>query len=369
MLIPQNEFIGLEGITHLATGGESPSLKSHQQAMERFFADKGLGEESRLKLEVTYQRCKNKAAQLINCAADDIAFLSSASEGINLLAHALTWQPGDNVVVADVEFPSDVLPWTRLQPHGVEVRVVKHENWQITLENIAAAIDERTRVVAVSLVSYFTGQRMPLAELSTLVRQSQALLLVDATHAAGAVTVEASYADILVSSAYKWLLGVHGTAIFCWNRQRLPDLKPPFLGWHTGVAIPGWEAPTEVTLRPNADRFVPGNPSFISLYVLDNALEQLLKIGIPALEAHVLHLSGLVWDGLQQAGWEPITPPKAAARAGNICFIPPQIAELTAKLTAQNVFVWGGDRVRVSTHLYNSEADVARFLEVVGRPS
>lgn len=168
--------------------------------------------------------------------------------------------------VPDVEFPSGVLPWTKLAQRGVEVKVVKHRNWYIHLEDIEAQIDEQTRVVAISHVSMFTGQRMDLPELSKLVHASNAILLVDATHAAGVVEVPAVYADIVVTSCYKWLMGVHGTAVFYWNRERLPDLQPPFIGWHSAAKKAGWLNPTEYTLYNNANRFIPGNPGFISIY-------------------------------------------------------------------------------------------------------
>ena len=369
MLIPKTSFVGLDGLTHLCAGGETPMLKSHHQAIDQFFADKVLGETSRERLEATYRACKEKAARLLSASPKEVAFLSSASEGINLVAHALTWQPGDNVIVCDVEFPSDVLPWTRLQAQGVEIRVVSHRQWSIHLDDIAAAMDDRTRLVAVSLVSYFTGQRLPLAALSELVRAGSTLLLVDATHATGAVSVQASYADIMVSSCYKWLLGVHGAALFYWNRQRLPDLKPPFLGWHTGVAIPEWQAPTTYILRPDADRFVPGNPGFISLYILNNALDHILEIGVPPIEAHILNLSGQVWAGLQAAGWKVMTPQTSEERAGNVCFAAPDVERITTGLAERGVLVWGSyggvGRVRVSTHLYNDESDVERFLSVL----
>ena len=366
MLIPKSEFIGLEGITHLAAGGETPMLKSHRQAIDQFMIDKSLGEPGRERFEAVFSRCQQKVGQLLGVPAQDIAFLSSSSEGVNLLVYALPWQAGDNVVVCDVEFPSDVLPWTRLQEKGVEIRVVSHRNWAIHLEDIEAAIDERTRLVAVSQVSYFTGQRLPLAALSKIVRAGDALLLVDATHAAGVVPVEARYADILVSSCYKWLLGVHGAAIFYWNRQRLPNLEPPFVGWHTGITIPDWQAPTAYALKPDAGRFTPGNPSFISLYILENALNRLLEIGIPLIEEHVLELSGQVWDGLHRAGWEMMTPQTAMQRAGNVCFMTSEIGRITAGLEERGVIIWGGyggvGRVRVSTHLYNDEQDVERLL-------
>ncbi|MFK7805125.1 MAG: aminotransferase class V-fold PLP-dependent enzyme [Anaerolineae bacterium] len=370
MLIPQSKFTGLENITHLATGGESPALKSHQDAVAQFFAAKAKGEDCRYEIEATYERAQAKVAQLLNVNADEIAFLSSATDGINTLAYSIDWQAGDNVVVSDVEFPSDVLVWTQFEKLGVEVRVVRHVDWQIRPEDIAAQIDDRTRVVAISYVSYFTGQRQNLAALSAVVRQSKAIFLVDATHAAGVVAVDAHYADVLVSSCYKWMLATHGTAIFYWNKKRLPDLKPPFIGWATPESLPGWEDPTAYTLPDHAGRFVPANPSFISIYVLENALDHLLEVGRDTIEEYVLSLSGRLWQGVSERGWEMLTPAAADQRAGNICFMAPNIDEVVGRLKENNILIWGSyggvKRVRVSTHLYNTAADVDKFLEVVG---
>lgn len=366
MLIPKTDFIGLENVIHLGAGGEAPMLKTHLEVMERFFEDKALGEVSRERMDGTVSRCREKAARLLGVMPEDIAFLSSSTEGINLLAHSLSWQAGDNVVVCDVEFPSDVLPWTRLRGQGVEVRVVRHQNWFISLKDIEDAIDEKTRIVAVSDVSYFTGQKLPLNELSQMVQATDTLLSVDATHAAGAIPVQASDADVLVSSCYKWLLSTHGAAIFYVNRRRLHELEPPFLGWHTGESIPDWREPTEYKLRPGADRFEAANVGFISIYILENALDRILDIGIPAIEKHVLRLSGRVWEGLHEMGFELMTPHDPGHRAGNVCFMAPHIDALTKWLAERGILVWGGyagvGRVRISTHLYNSDDDVEQLL-------
>ena len=365
-LIPKTEFIGLENVVHFGVGGEAPMLKSHRGAIDRFFTDKAMGEPGRERLDKTVSRCKGKVAKLFHVAPEDIAFISNSSEGINILAYGLHFQPGDNVVVCDVEFPSAVLPWTRLKKQGVEVRIVPHKNWYVSLEAIHDAMDDRTRLVVISSVSYFTGQRLPVKDLSKIVRSTNALLCVDATHAAGVVPVEAGYADIVVASCYKYLLGTHGVAIFYWNRERLADLEPPFLGWHSGVSIPRWQDPTDFTARPGADRFETGNFSFISIYVLENALDHILKIGVPVIEKHILGLSGRVLEGLQQLGLALMTPPGPADRAGNVCFMSPYIGEITEGLAKQGIIVWGGyagvGRVRISTHLYNTERDVDRLL-------
>jgi cysteine desulfurase/selenocysteine lyase len=365
-LIAKSEFIGLENVAHLAAGGEAPMLKSHRQVIDQFMIDKSCGEKARTLEADTVELARGKCAQLFSVNAEEITFLSNASEGINNVAYGLDWRKGDNVVVADVEFPSGILPWTRFEKLGVEVRIVRHKNWFIDVEDIAQLIDERTRVVTISHVSMFTGQRIDLESVSRLVRSSNALLLLDATHAAGVVPVDASLADIMVSSCYKWLLGVHGAAVFYVNRERLPDFQPPFLGWNTPVSEGGWENPTEFTTHSSAHKFQPGNAGFISIYILNNALDQILKTGIDAIEKHALTLSGLIYQTVESLGFELMTPLEDSQRAGNVAFMAENIEAIRNQLDRQQVFIWGAftgfGRLRISTHLYNDSTDVARCI-------
>jgi selenocysteine lyase/cysteine desulfurase len=368
-LIPKSAFVGLDGVTHLCVGGEAPMLKSHQQAISRFMTDKARGEKARELEAHTVEEARRKCAQLFNVTAEDITFLSNASEGINNVAYGLDWNTGDNVVVADVEFPSGILPWTRLEKQGVEIRVVKHQDWFISLDDIDALIDEQTRVVAISHVSMFTGQRLDLVALSRMVRASSALLLLDATHAAGVVPVDARLVDIMVSSCYKWLMGVHGAAVFYINRERLPNLKPPFLGWNNPASHGGWKAPTEFRLKETAHRFQPGNAGFISVYILNNALDHLLEIGIQKISRHALDLSGPVLAAMDELGFELMTPQDESCRAGNVCFMTERLDTIKRALETNNILIWGDyagfGRLRISTHLYNDSADVDRCVSVL----
>jgi len=372
-LIAKSEFVGLENVTHLAAGGETPMLKSHRQVFDQFMIDKARGEEARAREADMVELTRGKCARLFSVKPEEITFLSNASEGINNVAYGLDWRSGDNVVVADVEFPSGILPWTRFEQLGVEVRVVRHKRWFIDLEDIAAMIDERTRVVTISHVSMFTGQRIDLESLSRLVRSSNALLLLDATHAAGVVPVDASLADIMVSSCYKWLLGIHGAAVFYINRERLPDFSPPFLGWNNLARHGGWEKPTEFTAQASAHRFQPGNAGFISVYILNNALDWILKIGIDAIEQHALGLSGTLFQAVESLGFELMTPSEDSQRAGNVCFMAENLERIRQVLEQQRIFIWGGyagfGRLRISTHLYNDSADVERCIAALARTS
>jgi cysteine desulfurase/selenocysteine lyase len=362
-LIDPGEFVGIDGVAHLCAGGEAPMLRGHLDALARFAADKGGGMAGRERLFETYRSAKQRLSWLVNRPAGDIALLAHASEGVNLVAQSIDWQSGDNVVVADVEFPSLVYPWTRVVPRGVDIRVVPSRSWYVALDDVRARVDDRTRVLAISQVSYLTGQRLSLPALADVAWQAGARLLVDATHALGAVPVDANYCDFLVSSCYKWLLAAHGTGVFVWNRSRIPTLEPATVGWHSVDHREGRENPTEVVLRPDADRFEIGNPAFPSVYILNNALDRLSSVSARSSEQHVLALSARVGEGLAQRGIRVMTPAAAPERAGNVCFEWPAAESLVQALAERRVHVWGGEgRIRVSTHIYNAAEDVDRFF-------
>ncbi len=371
-LAPRSDFVGLEGVTHLAAGGEAPWLAAHTEALSLLARDQSGGMPGRASKDATVERARERAARLLGVDAADVALLSSTTEGVNVLALALDWQPGDTVVVEAIEFPSLVFPWTKLKQQGVEIRIVRPRDgsqWNYTLDDLAAAVDSRTRLIATSQVSYLTGRRHDLAQLRDIADRAGALLLVDATHGAGVVPVEAGLADIVVSSCYKWLLGTQGIALFYRDPQRLGTLEPPIVGWHSRSDPLSLEQPAVWTAPDHAGRFEAANVSYLSAYLLDSALAYLSRFPVAQLAAHSTRLSGLVLAGFERLGLEVTTPEQPEQRAGNAtCVVPAGVdsGALAARLAEEGVLVWGGDgRLRVSCHLYNDEADVERLLEVL----
>jgi selenocysteine lyase/cysteine desulfurase len=149
-LVAKDDFLHAPDVAHLCAGGETPILRSHLAAVERFFAAKSRGMAGRSdELMGLLDRCRSRAGDLLGVPPADIAFLGSATEGINQLANGLDWQPGDNVVVEDIEFPSDIYPWTRLEARGVEVRVAPQWGEDVSLERLAEVVVGRTLVVSV----------------------------------------------------------------------------------------------------------------------------------------------------------------------------------------------------------------------------
>ena len=114
-LIGRDEFVGLDGVTHLCTGGESPFLKSHLDVLATFAADKSAGMAGRDRMFEHYDHAKRQTAQMVSGDPAEVAFLAHATEGIAVVVSSLDWREGDNVVVANLEFPSDIFPYVRLK--------------------------------------------------------------------------------------------------------------------------------------------------------------------------------------------------------------------------------------------------------------
>ena len=362
-LLPKSDFIGVEDVAHLCAGGETPFLKRNADALLRFALEKSRGMPGRANHYSVYAETKARLAGLMGVEPGDIALLGSSSEGVNMAAQALDWRPGDNVVVEDVEYPSLVYPWARLREQGVEVRVVATVPGADEPARLEEALDGRTRLLAVSHVSYLTGARHDLSHLRAMADTVGARMLVDVSHALGVVPVQADFADLTVSCCYKWVLGAHGVGICVWNRRRWPDLAPAQIGW-SSVAQRG--APSDraaYTLKADAGRLELGNPAFPSVYAAHGGAGYLLAAGVERVEAHVLALGERLRAGLIELGLPVLTPEAAVRRAGNYCFATDHGPALHAALFRRGVLVWEGDgRVRVSVHGYNDADDVERCL-------
>ena len=263
------------------------------------------------------------------------------------------------------EFPSVLLAWQRLRPRGVEVRAVGREA-VVTHDEIAAAVDERTRVIAVSHVGYLTGARHDLGRLRSVADRVGARLVVDASHALGVVPVDGTLCDVVVACCYKWLLGRP-------RRRRLLREQPPLAGPGGALGRLALHAPRGRLAAPhglpNARGRLAlrgGEPSVPPVYVLESALRTLAGLDPRAVEAHVLALGGILRTGLVKLGLPVLTPEAPEERAGQHRVRERPLHRGRAALREAGVLVWAGDgRVRLSVHAYNDEADVARALGVL----
>ncbi|WP_191082997.1 aminotransferase class V-fold PLP-dependent enzyme [Roseococcus microcysteis] len=349
-LFDANDFRIPPGILHLCAGGKTPALHALDAALGRYLADKSDGPAGDARQEAMVGRLRGKLAANWGCAVEEIGLVSSVAEGVAMLAESLDWEEGDEVVLADIEYPSLAAPFA-MRP-GVTLRVAEGPG------GVAALVGPRTRVIAVSSVSFLTAERVDLRALRALADGVGALLVVDHTQAAGWARIEAGLADFAFAACYKWMLGISGIAVAYWNRARQPGWAPRSAGWYS-MAVqgrPDWTQP--FALVPDAMRFCRGNPNHAGVYALDGALDYLARH--EGIEAHVLALAGDLRARCLAAGLPMMTPENHGA---SVCLPHPEAAKAVAALEARGVLVWNGrGRIRVSFHGYNGEADVAWAL-------
>jgi cysteine desulfurase/selenocysteine lyase len=363
-LIGKHEFVGLENVAHLAAGGETPALLSNIAAVNRFYCDKGVGMPGRERMFATVAKAKSRLAVLLGVTPDEIGLLWNATAGLHVLATGIGLRPGDNIVAGAAEFISLLTVWHN---SGAELRWVGN-NRHATLDELASAVDARTRAIVVSHVSYLTGARSDLAALREIADKHGARLIVDASHSLGVVRVDGSLCDAVVSCCYKWMFGTHGVGVFYVDAKRWPDLPPMAIGWNSLVSEEDWRTRTAFDLKPGMAKFEGGNLSFMSIYFLESGLARLEAAGIGPVERHVLDLGGELRSGLARLNLDILTPEKPDQRAGNICFATEKCAAFEAHLRARGVVTWGDDkRLRLSIHAYNDAADVERALTELKR--
>jgi|LauGreSuBDMM15SN_2_FD.fasta_scaffold07514_3 selenocysteine lyase/cysteine desulfurase len=366
-LILPNRFLAIDGISHMAAGAEAPMLDSHRDAIDRFLRAKGEGMIGRAHLFGPVDEARRRIAGLLGLGTTEIAFLLNASDGLAQSSMGLSVSSCDNVVLARCEYPSLALALLPLRDRGVEIRFAG--NGMIAeIDDYAACIDARTRAIFVSHVSHLTGDRMDIAAFRELADRVSARLVVDASHSLGAVPVDGSLCDAVVSSCYKWLLGVHGCGVFAVNALRWPELMPSTLGWHSVVNDDDWRCKDNYQIHSDAKRFETGNPPFLALHVLCNALRTLDEATLTQRAAHIEVLGRRLRQGLVSLGLHVTTPETSARRAGNFSFSAGDAVSIEANLRANGVLVLAGSgRIRISVHLYNSSQDVDRCLDALSR--
>ena len=346
------------GISHVCAGGETAALRSHDEALLRYVADKSAGLPGRTAQETEIENARAAMARLWNVSPGDIGFVSNVAEGVSIVAESIDWREGDSIAIDANEYPSVVGPIIMRRNPTIALRQARGTE----PARLAASVDSSTRIIAASYVSYLTGERTDLHALRALADKVGALLLVDFTQASGYLPIEASIADFAFSACYKWMLGITGVAVAYWNRNRQPDWTPTSAGWHSFA--PGQRGyDTIPALKPDAMRFARGNPAHCPIYVLNSALSYLSRFDMHDVQRHVQTLTVALLEELAASQIPVMTPSDPARHGASVCIASPRAPAIVDALYAQSVYAWNGQgRVRVSFHGYNTMADVERTV-------
>jgi cysteine desulfurase/selenocysteine lyase len=318
----------------------------------------------------------------------EVVGIQSTSLGINIVAQAIPWEPGDNVMFCDVEFPSNVYPWMVLERRGVECRIVPADHGGASVAAFADFVDERTRVITVSAVQYLTGHRTDLTALGEFCRERGILFVVDAIQAVGHMPIDvwAMHIDALVTGGQKSLMGPPGQGFLYVRDEVAATMQPVIVGPNATQDWMHW-AKYDLTPREGAFRLMTGTSNIAGMVGVIASMQFLRDLGLAHIDAWTNHLSQLALETLAAQGYTPITPTDPA-RLGPITTFrigdpdPDDPASIEAAnqralalmdyLADHHVRVtkhWDRNRVphlRISTHCYNTEEDIIHLGHLLG---
>ena len=317
------------------------------------------------------EKIKGRIATLIGANPDELAFVKNTTEGIVTVANGLDWREGDNVVLPDIEYPSNVYCWMRLAKRGVSIKWAGNDGGRVTVDSLAEAIDSRTRLVSVSAVQFSNGFRQDMELTSELCAQRGVLLNLDAIQWIGALRMDVRrfHVDFMSAGGHKWLLGPIGSGFFYCNRNSLGLLDPPSVGYHS---VDKHEAHMdyELVYRPNAGRFEEALVNFPGIWGLDAAVKMLLGLGAEVVERHILELVGHAAELLQARGWQIASSLGKGERSGLLSFRKPglDVEAVAARLEHAGIDAAVRDgALRISPSYYNNRADIERLVRELPR--
>jgi len=321
----------------------------------------------------TEMEARRLAAELIGASAEEIAFVSSTSAGLNTVASGLCWNTGDNVVISEGDFPSNIYPWLNLQKKGVITRFIpRNPNGVIRLADVAKQIDERTRLVSLSTINFCVGTPAAIDEIGKFLHSKGILFCVDAIQSLGALPCRVDNVDFLTADAHKWLLGPQGIGILFVRHEHFSKLHPPQVGWKSVVDNTDYSR-VSLKLFDSALRYEPGGLNILGLMGLHAALKLITSIDISVITDQITSLLLKIASGLKENGYEIQGKMFKNLPTGIISFShkDKDMVRLYQKLNNKGIItslrkdLQYRTCVRVSPHFYNTEDEIDILLKTL----
>ena len=365
-------FPALSRYTYLNSAAVAPIPSTSIDAVNTQLADVSMhGSNHYLEWIAVKNRARALAAGMLGVRADQIAFMRNTSDGFAAVANGINWQPGNNIVSYEKEFPANFYPWRMARDRfGVELRLCPDRGGRIDLDEFTSLIDANTRLVSISSVQYGSGFRADLERIGRAARTVDALFAVDIIQGFGAhgYDLPAQLVDIASGASHKWLCAPEGCGLFYVSDRARERVEPAFVGW-ISVETPWDFSDRAQPFRPNALAWESGTGTSSLFYGLEQSLKLLNDTGLEKIELYLEGLSDELCEGLAEKNYEIISSRKDGEKSAIVC-IKHRGGEdcnaLAERLMAENIVVSPrNDVLRIAPHFYNNSRDIQTLIQAL----
>ncbi|WP_435183690.1 aminotransferase class V-fold PLP-dependent enzyme [Halobellus sp. EA9] len=352
-----------DDVRYLNTGASGPSprpvVEAAQAALEAHEWDAARNPGPYPHAFERYDEARGDVAAFVGADEDEIALTQSTTDGINRIASAIDWEPGDVIVRTDLEHPAGILPWQRLERDGCEVRVAPTTEGRIDRDAYRDAVAD-AKLVCLSALTWNYGTHLPVAELVADAHDAGARVLVDAVQVPGQTDFDVSAwgADAVAMASHKWMLGLWGAGFLYVDTDAAPDFHPGQIGYR-GIERfddAGYE------LKPGAARFEVGTTSPAPYAALSKSIDVLEGVGLDTIEAHIRELATRFVDHVPDDRLVSPADPESGLITVRVDDPETTVERLNEEY---NVAIRSlpdpAGAVRASLHVYNTAEDVDRL--------
>ena len=369
LLAFREEFPILEKTTYLASNSLGPMPRGVPAMLAEYARDWGeLGVKAwergwwERPVEVG-----NEIAPLLNAGDGEIVMMPNVTIAQTAVLSAIDFTPErDTIVMTELDFPSVRYAYEEMA-HRFRARVVvvrSDDGLTIEPDRLIEAIDERTRLVAVSHVLFRSAYLMDADAICARAHEMGALVSLDSFHAVGIVPVDVkrSNVDFLTGGVLKWLCGGPG-ACFLYVRPAVRDqLRPALTGWQAHARPFAFEETMEYT--SGAFRWLNGTPVIPALYAAAEGPKILRKAGITAIREKSVRLTSRLIDLADQRGFTVKAPRNPERRGGTVALDVPHGYEVTQHLLSKDILVdyRVGVGIRIAPHFFTREEELDQAM-------
>jgi len=307
-------------------------------------------------------------AELFGAPARNIALIKNTSEGVNIVAQGFPLKPGENVLISDLEHENNTFPWRHLNSRGIQVRWAKPDvQGRVTIDRYRSLVDDRTRIVAASWVTYGNGYRADVLALSQFCHERGIKLVIDGIQAVGvlATPLRELGADVIVAGGHKGQFSLAGAGFMYATDEMIRIITPPYAAKFSFTSNDRMqEIPV---LAPDAHRFEYGNPNFLGIWIQRHSAEYLKSIGLQKIEARIRELTTYLIERADNMQLKIRTPRPWSERASIVSFdVGENAGGMVAKLHNQRIIVSEKDgHLRAAVQFFNTKDELDKFLEAI----
>jgi cysteine desulfurase/selenocysteine lyase len=318
------------------------------------------------------KKLKSTLGQLFHVPPEEIILGDSATYTINILVNGIKWKKGDEILLEQGDFPTNIFPWLALKEKGVIIKMITPCSGRLSLQDLANSSSKRTRAVCLSWVNSFDGHIIDIDGIGEYCQQHNILFILNGSQAFGYKDIDLcgkGYIDVAFSCGFKWLLGPYGTGFGWMKKQVIEALALNRYYWLNQYH----ESLKNLTVyelnetKNYLDIFNTAN--FFNYIPWESSLSYLLQTGISNIQMHNKSLVDLILNQIDKKSYKLISPELSDNFSSLIVLNAVgkrSSLEIYQKLRQSGFFIsLREDNLRITPHLYNGLDEAEHLVNIL----